>query len=65
MNAYLAGRAARQAARQPDKTARPPKSHEPFGGIQRVVFRDFKDTVYPFLESDTLFLECVFFLCCF
>ena len=21
------------------------------------VFRDFKDTVYPFFESDTLFLE--------
>ena len=21
--------------------------------------RDFKDTAYPFLESDTLFLECV------
>ena len=24
------------------------------------LFRDFKDTVYPFFESDTLFLECVF-----
>ena len=26
------------------------------------VVRDFKDTVYPFFESDTLFLECVFVL---
>ena len=26
------------------------------------VFRDFKDTVYPFSQSDTLFLECVFAL---
>ena len=24
--------------------------------------RDFKDTVYPFFESDTLFLECCFVL---
>ena len=24
--------------------------------------RDFKDTVYPFFESDTLFLECLFVL---
>ena len=24
------------------------------------VIRDFKDTVYPFFESDTLFLECLF-----
>ena len=23
-----------------------------------LVIRDFKDTVYPFFESDTLFLEC-------
>ena len=23
---------------------------------------DFKETVYPFVESDTLFLECVFVL---
>ena len=23
---------------------------------------DFKDTFYPFFESDTLFLECVFVL---
>ena len=27
------------------------------------VIRDFKDTVYPFFESDTLFLECVVVLC--
>ena len=26
-----------------------------------VLFRDFKDMVYPFFESDTLFLEC--FVC--
>ena len=26
-------------------------------------FRDFKDTVYPFFESDTLFLECCVVLC--
>ena len=25
------------------------------------IIRDFKDTVYPFFESDALFLECV---CC-
>ena len=30
------------------------------GGIcpRLSIFRDFKDTVYPLLESDTLFLEC-------
>ena len=27
------------------------------------ILRDFKDTVYPFFESDTSFLECA--LCCF
>ena len=27
------------------------------------VIRDFKDTVYPFFESDTVFLECLFVLC--
>ena len=26
-------------------------------------FRDFKETVYPLFESDTLFLECVLVLC--
>ena len=26
------------------------------------VFWDFKDMVYPFFESDTLFLECLFVL---
>ena len=26
------------------------------------VIRDFKDTVYPFFESDTWFLECLFVL---
>ena len=26
---------------------------------KRTMFRDFKDTAYPFFESDTLFLECV------
>ena len=28
-----------------------------------VVVRDFKDTLCPFFESDTLFLECCFVLC--
>ena len=27
-------------------------------------FRDFNDTVYPFFESDTSFLECVFVVVC-
>ena len=27
------------------------------------VLRDFKDTVYPFFQSDTLFLECCVVLC--
>ena len=26
----------------------------------RPLVRDFKDTVYPFFESCTLFLECIF-----
>ena len=29
----------------------------------RPVLRDFKDTIYPFFESDTLFLECCCVLC--
>ena len=33
------------------------------GHYYREVVRDFKDTVYPFFESDTLFLEGVF-VCC-
>ena len=28
-------------------------------------FRDVKDTVYPLLESDTMFFECLFVLCLF
>ena len=28
------------------------------GFHQALIFRDFKDTVSPFFESDTLFLEC-------
>ena len=27
--------------------------------MEHWVIRDFKDTAYPFFESDTLFLECV------
>ena len=49
---YLALRAARSAA-------------FPLGGSVMVSnnnVRDFKDTVYPFFESDTLFLECGFWL---
>ena len=30
---------------------------------REVLFRDFKDTVYPLFESDTLFLEGVVVLC--
>ena len=33
--------------------------------VPLVAFRDFEDTVYPFFESDTLFLECVFCVYCF
>ena len=29
----------------------------------RLNIRDFKDTVYPLFESDTLFLEWLFVLC--
>ena len=29
-------------------------------GVPAEEFRDFKDKVYPFFESDTLFLECCF-----
>ena len=35
-------------------------------GTSTAYFRDFKDTVYPFIESNTLFLEgvvCVVFSC--
>ena len=39
-------------------------------GLWKLCFRDFKDIVYPFFESDTLFLECICVcvcacVCCF
>ena len=37
------------------------RGHPEVGGWGQV-FRDFKDTVYPLFESDTLFLEGLFVL---
>ena len=51
--------------RQFEALRRRGSSREPRGGgrdPQHLYIRDFKDTAYPFFESDTLFLECLFVL---
>ena len=40
------------------------ESHRDPGLAAAAVLRHFKDAVYPFFESDTLFLECCVVSCC-
>ena len=56
------GRLARLSGRPPAQTrGRCEPERKQDSDSLGALFRDFKDTLYPLFESDTLFLECVLY----